>query len=68
MSAQTLATASLKRRKKRISAAIGVARNKLPGPFDTDDIEIDDEPGVSVYEDGIWVAAWIWISNREIKS
>ena len=26
-----------------------------------DDLEIDDEPLLSVADDGVWVSAWIWV-------
>lgn len=33
----------------------------------TDDVEIDDEPAVSPGGDpGVWVAAWVWVSDEEI--
>lgn len=28
----------------------------------SDDLEIDDEPELSIGEGGIWVAAWVWVS------
>ena len=30
-----------------------------------DDIEIDDDPVLSVADDGVWVSAWIWIPTPE---
>lgn len=33
--------------------------------FETDDIEIDDSPAVSVADDGVWVSAWVWVPSRE---
>ncbi len=27
----------------------------------TDDVEIDDDPMVSIGEDGVWVGAWVWV-------
>ena len=29
------------------------------------DIEIDDEPNVSLSELGAWVAAWVWVGKEE---
>lgn len=29
------------------------------------EIEIDDEPAVSVAEGGAWVSAWLWVSHEE---
>ncbi len=33
--------------------------------YGTDDIEIDDEPATSEADNGVWVAAWVWIANVE---
>jgi len=30
----------------------------------TCELEIDDEPDVSLSEGGAWVAAWVWIDNE----
>jgi hypothetical protein len=29
------------------------------------DIEIDEEPVVSVAEEGAWIAAWVWVNRKE---
>jgi hypothetical protein len=29
------------------------------------DIEVDEEPAVSVAEEGAWIAAWVWVSREE---
>lgn len=29
--------------------------------YATDDVEIDDEPDISEAENGVWVAAWVWV-------
>ena len=31
--------------------------------FSNNDIEIDDEPFLSVGEEGIWVSAWVYVST-----
>jgi len=31
----------------------------------SDAIQIDDEPLVTVTEDGAWVAAWVWVGKDE---
>jgi len=36
---------------------IAAARNN----YCTEDIEIDDEPMVSIGDEGVWVAAWVWV-------
>jgi hypothetical protein len=28
-------------------------------------IEIDDDAGFSVAEDGVWVQAWVWLHNEQ---
>lgn len=30
-----------------------------------DDIELDNEPIISEADDGVWVAAWVWVSIEE---
>jgi hypothetical protein len=30
-----------------------------------DELEIDDEPILSVADDGVWVNAWVWINTEE---
>jgi hypothetical protein len=44
------------------SAALAyIAEAKKQG---TCELEIDDEPNVSLSEGGAWVAAWVWIDNE----
>ena len=31
----------------------------------SDDLEIDDDPMVSIAEDGVWVSAWVWVSAEK---
>ena len=31
------------------------------------DLEIDDEPKVSITADGAWVASWVWVSQADIS-
>lgn len=42
--------------------AIAIARHTYASNS-ADDIEIDDEPAVSVADDGIWINAWVWVPN-----
>lgn len=37
------------------------ARARYTGGRHEDDIEIDDEPVISIGEGGCWVAAWVWV-------
>lgn len=30
-----------------------------------DNIEIDEEAATSRGDDGVWVAAWVWLPNKE---
>jgi hypothetical protein len=30
----------------------------------TSEIEIDDEPVISVAEEGVWVSAWVWVPRE----
>lgn len=51
----------------RENKAIKQAREQYAIPSN-DDIEIDDNPALSNVEgEGIWVAAWVWVSNEEIE-
>lgn len=43
---------------------IQCARSNYADPSD-DDIEIDDDPLLSVAEDGVWVQAWVWVRTAE---
>jgi hypothetical protein len=45
------------------SAYIAQARQQYT--TSTSDLEIDDEPQVSIAEDGAWVAAWVWVTQGE---
>jgi len=29
-----------------------------------DNIEVDEEAAVSIADDGVWVAAWVWLPNE----
>lgn len=40
------------------------ARN-LHADFSDDVIQVDEEAAVSRADDGVWVAAWVWLPNRE---
>ncbi len=31
--------------------------------YASDEIEIDEEPAVSRADDGVWVAAWVWLAK-----
>ena len=33
-----------------------------------DDLEIDDNPNISVAENGMWVAAWVWVSDDDMRA
>jgi hypothetical protein len=41
-------------------AEIAEAREK----YRTDECEIDDEAWASRGDDGVWVAAWVWLRNK----
>lgn len=46
--------------------AIAKARKKYE-EGSNDDIEIDDNPKISDCDDGIWVAAWVWVKKEELQ-
>lgn len=31
--------------------------------YETDDVEIDDNAGISPSDDGVWVQAWVWLAS-----
>lgn len=35
--------------------------------YANDECEIDDNPMVSEGDDGVWVSAWVWVSNAELE-
>jgi hypothetical protein len=47
--------------REHFATQIDQARDKYTMSSD-EDVEIDDEPALSVADDGVWVAAWVWIS------
>ena len=46
------------------SAYIDCARKQYA--TSTDNLEIDDEPNVSIADGGAWVAAWVWVAHAEV--
>lgn len=48
--------------RKRHGFTIAAARGDYEDPSDST-IEIDDDPLLSVGEDGVWVSAWVYIPN-----
>lgn len=42
------------------AAEIEQARDEYALPSD-DDLEIDDEPALSIADNGVWVSAWVWV-------
>lgn len=48
------------------TAYVSKAREKYADPS-SDDIEIDDDPFISTADGGIWVNAWVWVSDEEIE-
>jgi hypothetical protein len=43
--------------------AIAAARDM----YASDDVEIDDNPKLSHADDGVWVAAWVWVSREDAE-
>lgn len=49
-----------------VAKAVYVAQAKQQYDKQSDnDIEIDEDPAVSIAEEGAWVAAWVWVSREE---
>lgn len=46
--------------RERFAAEIAKARGK----YTSDEVEIDDNPLVSVTDDGVWVNAWVWVPRE----
>jgi hypothetical protein len=42
-----------------------ISRARIQYAETTEDIQIDDDPAVTVTEDGAWVAAWVWVGKDE---
>jgi hypothetical protein len=47
------------------AAIIQAARDSFEAGSD-DELEIDDNPKLSGSEDGVWVAAWVWVNKSEV--
>lgn len=47
-----------------MTGAKTVARNE----YQTDEIEIDDAPLQSRGDDGVWVSAWVWVSDEDVEA
>jgi hypothetical protein len=41
------------------AASIQAARDM----YVDDDLQIDDDPNISEADEGVWVSAWVWVSN-----
>jgi hypothetical protein len=47
------------------AAYIAQAKQQYDKPSNND-IEIDEDPAVSIAEEGAWIAAWVWVSRAEV--
>ena len=52
--------------KKQEAKAIQFARDHY-AVGSNDDIEIDDKPNLSPADGGIWVSAWVWVTDGEVR-
>ncbi len=43
---------------------INAARSNYAEPSDND-IEVDDEPMLSIADEGVWVSAWVWVPIKD---
>lgn len=50
---------------ERAIASAYIAQARRQYTTSTPDLEIDDEPKVSITADGAWVAAWVWVTQGE---
>jgi hypothetical protein len=53
-------------RKEKVLATAYIAQARKQYTVSASDLEIDDEPQVSITKDGAWVAAWVWVPREEI--
>jgi hypothetical protein len=60
----TCATPKPTRKEKAITSAY-IAKACQNYTASTCDLEIDDQPQVSIAKDGAWVAAWVWVPQEE---
>jgi hypothetical protein len=54
----------LEAEKQQYSEAILYARECYAEPSE-DDLEIDEDPLLSVGDGGIWVSAWVWVADED---
>jgi hypothetical protein len=52
--------------KEKSVVSVYIAQARKQYTASTSDLEIDDEPQVSISKDGAWVAAWVWVPREEI--
>jgi hypothetical protein len=52
---------------ERAIASAYIAQARQQYTTSTSDIEIDDEPQVSIAEDGAWIAAWVWVTQGKLN-
>jgi hypothetical protein len=41
---------------------------KARDEYTDDELEIDDNPVVSHGDDGVWVSAWVWVSDEDVEA
>jgi hypothetical protein len=58
-------TAPKPTRKENAITLAYIAQARQQYTASTSDLEIDDEPQVSIAEHGAWVAAWVWVAQEE---
>jgi hypothetical protein len=51
--------------KEQAIASTYIAQARRLYTTSTADLEIDDEPQVSIAEHGAWVSAWVWVTQEE---
>ena len=59
------ATTKMTRKEKALASAY-IAQARKRYTISTSDLEIDDEPQISIAEDGAWIGAWVWVANEEV--
>ena len=48
-----------------VSAAKSIIQSAVQ-EYESDDIQIENNPRIAVGDNGAWVQAWVWVSTEEI--
>jgi len=60
-------TSAKPRQKESAAASAYIAQARRQFSVGTSDLEIDDDPEVSIAKNGAWIAAWVWVTQEEAR-